>query len=70
MEFTLDEKIRAIFNSGKVVKIEKLLRTKDGETYYKYRWDVDGKQSNNWFGFDNIDQCVEDCLTYLTINSL
>ena len=70
MEFTLDEKIRAIFNSGKVVKIEKLLRIKDGETYYKYRWDVDGKQSSNWFGFDTIDECVDDCLTYLTINSL
>ena len=70
MEFTLEEKIRAIFNSGNVVKIEKVLRTKGGETYYKYVWNVDGKQTTNWLGFDTIDKCVEDCLTYLTINSL
>lgn len=50
MEFTLEEKIRAIFNAGNEVKIDKVLRTKSGETYYKYVWDVDGVQSN-WFGF-------------------
>ncbi len=69
MEFTLEEKIRAIFNSGNVVKVEKVIRTKNGETYYKYVWDVDGTKTN-WFGFDTIDECVENCLTYLTINSL
>jgi hypothetical protein len=70
MEFTLDEKMRAIFNSGNVVKIEKVIRTKSGETYYKYIWDVDGTKTTNWFGFETIDECVDDCLTYLTINSL
>jgi hypothetical protein len=70
MEFTLDEKIRAIFNSGNVVKIEKVKRTKSGDTHYKYVWSVDEKQTTNWFGFDTIDECVEDCLIYLTINSL
>jgi hypothetical protein len=70
MEFTLEEKMRAIFNSGNIVKIEKVMRTKSGETYYKYVWDVDGTKTINWLGFDIIDECVEDCLTYLTINSL
>lgn len=70
MEFTLEEKMRTIFNSGDVVKIEKVLRTKNGENHYKYVWNVDGKQTRNWLGFDTIDECVEDCLTYLTINSL
>jgi hypothetical protein len=70
MEFTLEQKIRAIFNSGNVVKIEKVIRTKSGETYYKYVWDVDGTKTRKWFGFDTIDECIEDCLTYLTINSL
>lgn len=42
MEFTLDDKMRAIFNSGNVVKIEKVLRTKSGEKHYKYIWTVDG----------------------------
>ena len=70
MEFTLEEKMRAIFNSADVVKIEKVLRTKNGENHYKYVWNVDGEQTTNWFGFNTIDECVEDCLTYLTINSL
>ena len=71
MEFTLEQKLRAIFNSGNVVKIEKVIRTKSEKTYYKYVWDVDGTKSpGKWFGFDTIDECVEDCLTYLTINSL
>ena len=70
MEFTLEEKIKAIFNSGNLVKIEKVIRTKSGETHYKYVWDVDGEKSRNWFGFDTIDECVEDCVTHLTIKNL
>jgi hypothetical protein len=70
MEFTLEDKMKAIFNSGDSVKIEKVLRTKDGDKHFKYMWSVDGKQATNWFGFDTIDDCIEDCLTYLTINSL
>ena len=70
MEFTLEEKMRTIFNSGDVVRIEKVLRTKNGENHYKYVWNVDEKKTTNWFGFNTIDECVEDCLTHLTINSL
>lgn len=70
MKFTLEEKMRAIFNSGDAVKIEKVLRTKNGEKHYKYIWNVDGNQTRNWFGFDTIDECVEDCITNLAINSL
>ena len=70
MEFTLEEKIKAMFNSGNSVNIAKVIRTKSGETYYQYVWDVDGTKSRNWFGFDTLDECVEDCLTHLTINSL
>lgn len=70
MEFTLEDKIKTIFNSGNVVKIEKVMRTKSGETHYNYVWDVDGIKTRNWFGFETIDECVEDCLTHLTINSL
>jgi hypothetical protein len=70
MEFTLEQKLRAIFNSGNIVKIEKVIRTKSGKTYYNYVWYADGAKTRNWFGFETIDECVEDCLTYLTINSL
>jgi hypothetical protein len=68
MEFTLEEKIRTVFNSGNVVKIEKVIRTKTNQTYYNYIWDIDGTKSRNWFGFETIDECIEDCLTHLTIN--
>ena len=70
MENTLEEKIRAIFNTGNVVKIEKVIRTKGGSTFYKYIWEVDGRKTRNWLGFNTIDECVEDCLTTLVINSL
>jgi len=70
MEFTLEQKLRAIFNSGNLVKIEKVIRTKSDKTYYNYVWYVDEIKSRNWFGFETIDECIEDCLTHLTINSL
>jgi hypothetical protein len=50
--------MRAIFNSGDVVKIEKVLRTKNGEKHYKYVWSVDGKQTTNWFGFNTFEYII------------
>lgn len=70
MEFTLEQKIRAIFNSGELVRIEKVARTKDGKKYHKYFWTVDGVSSTNWFGFDTIEECIDECLSHLSINSL
>jgi hypothetical protein len=69
MEPTLEQKIRAIFNSGNLVKLEKVIRIKSDKTYYNYIWNIDGIKSRNWFGFETIDECIEDCLTHLTINS-
>jgi anaerobic ribonucleoside-triphosphate reductase len=66
----LEEKIRAIFDSGNAVKIEKVKRTKSGETYYQYIWSMDESSTTNWFGFNTIDECVEDCITVLTISYL
>lgn len=70
MEITLQEKIRAIFNSGNIVRIEKVARSKEGVTHYRYAWHIDGSQSANWYGFETIDGCVDDCITHLTVNSL
>ena len=72
MNFTLEEKIRTIFNANNLVKIEKVLRTKNGEKHYKYTWSIEEIQfpeihTINWWGFDTLDECVEDCLTYLAI---
>ena len=69
MEFTLEQKVRTVFNSADVVKIEKVMRTKSDKTYYNYIWSIDGIKSRNWFGFETIDECIEECLTHLTINS-
>jgi hypothetical protein len=70
MEPTLEQKVRAVFNSANVVKIEKVMRIKNEKTYYNYIWNIDEIKSKNWFGFQTIDECIEDCLTHLTINSL
>jgi hypothetical protein len=76
MEFTLAEKISAIFNSGHSISFQNEVRRKDGEWYSRITWkhiqQPNGSviKQSTWFGFDTIDECVEDCLTYLTINSL
>ena len=70
MEFTLEAKLKAIYNSVNVVKIEKVMIMTSEKTYYNYIWDIDGTKSINWFGFETIDECVEDCLTHLTIKNL
>jgi hypothetical protein len=77
MESTLGEKISTIFKSGKSISFQNEVRRKDGEWYSRITWkhiqQPNGsviKQSTIWFGFDTIDECVEDCLTYLAINSL
>lgn len=69
MEATLEEKIMAIFNTSRSFKIEKVNRRKDGEDTLRYLWNIDGVQCRDWLGFDSLDECIDDCLTYLTINS-
>jgi hypothetical protein len=64
---TLEEKIRAIYNSSKTARLDKVLRIKSGVNYYNYVWTIDGAQSGNWFGFKTLDECVDDCITYLAI---
>ena len=76
MESTLGEKISAIFKSGKSISFQNEVRRKDGEWYSRITWkhiqQPNGSviKQSTWFGFDTIDECVEDCLTYLAINSL
>ena len=76
MESTLGEKISTIFKSGKSISFQNEVRRKDGEWYSRITWkhiqQPNGSviKQSTWFGFDTIDECVEDCLTYLAINSL
>jgi hypothetical protein len=70
MEFTLEQKLRAIFDYSDTAKIEKVTRTKGGIEYFKYIWSVNNISSTNWFGFDSLEECLEDCLSHQAINSL
>ena len=76
MEYTLSEKMNSIFNSGESIKFQNVVRRKEGEWYSRIIWEhvqLPGDQhirSCDWWGFETIDECVEDCLTYLTLKSL
>jgi hypothetical protein len=76
MENTLEEKMNAIFNSGKSIRFQNVIKRKDGEWYSRVIWEqvqLPGGQnikSCDWWGFDTIGECVDDCLTYIVINSL
>ena len=73
MKFTLEEKMSAIFNSGKSISFQNQVRRKDGEWYNRITWkhiqQPDGtviKQST-WFGFNTIDECVEAWRSHATL---
>jgi len=71
--YTLSDKITAIFNSGKSIRFQNTVKRKDGEWYSRIVWEevqLPGNKtikSCEWFGFETIDEAVEDCLTYIVI---
>ena len=67
MEYTLEDKLRVILENNNNVKIVKSKKTKDGEIFYRYSWEVDDVHDLGWWGFDNIDECVDDCIGYLAL---
>jgi len=76
MENTLEEKMNAIFNSGKSIRFQNVIKRKDGEWYSRVIWEQvqlpeDQKiKSCDWWGFETIGEAVEDCLNYLVIEQL
>lgn len=72
----LNEKMNAIFNSGKSIRFQNVVRRKDGEWYSRIVWEevqLPGGQhikSCDWWGFDSIEDAAEDCLNYLVISNL
>jgi len=66
----LSDKINTIYNSSDEVKIEKVKRIKDGVTFFNYIWSVNGYSTPNWFGFNSLEECVDNCLDWVVINSL
>lgn len=73
---TLSEKMNAIFNSGKSIRFQNVIKRKDGEWYSRIIWEqvqMPGGQhvkSCDWWGFETIEEAVEDCLNYLVIEQL
>lgn len=73
---TLGEKMNAIFNSGKSIRFQNVVKRKDGEWYSRIIWEhvqLPGNQrikSCDWQGFDTIEEAVEDCLNYVVISQL
>lgn len=72
-EFTLSDKMKAIFKSGKSIRFQNTVRRKYGEWYSRIIWEEVQLPTNKiinsceWFGFETIDEAVEDCLTYIVI---
>ena len=72
----LSEKMTAIFNSGKSIIFQNTVKRKDGEWHSRIIWTHVGLPGNrtikecDWFGFETIDEAVEDCLTYIVIDQL
>ncbi len=70
-EITLTEKINAVFNSGESIRFQNQIKRKDGEWYSRIIWEHIESPSNrtikscNWWGFETIEEAVDDCLTYL-----
>jgi hypothetical protein len=75
-DFTLSDKLNAIFNSGKSIRFQNTVKRKDGDWHSRIIWEEVELPSNRtietceWFGFETIDEAVEDCLTYLVITNL
>lgn len=68
---SLSQKFDKIFNSGKLIRFESVLQRYDDDWHIRICWKIienpSGKviDSCDWFGFPNIEQCVDDCLRYL-----
>jgi hypothetical protein len=72
----LSEKMNVIFSSGKSIRFQNEVRRKDGEWYSRITWEeveLPGDRpikSCDWFGFETIDEAVEDCLNYIVMEQL
>lgn len=70
----LSGKFRKIFESGYSIIFQNEIKRKDGEWYSRIVWKHIQLPNNQiikqceWFGFEDIDDCVDDCLKYINTN--
>lgn len=68
---TLSEKFKKVFESGHSISFQNQVRRSDGEWHSRIIWQHHQLPSNRtikeceWFGFEEIEECVDDCLKYL-----
>ena len=68
---TLQEKFKLIFESGNWFIFENTIKRQDGEWVDRITWEHVGQPGNRhiksceWFGFETIEECVDDCLNYI-----
>jgi len=77
MNYDLSDKFNAIFNSGKSIRFQNVTKTKKGVSYNRIMWEeveqTTGEQITScfdWWGFDTIEDAVEDCLTRIVIEQM
>jgi hypothetical protein len=74
LNLTLDRKMNLIFNSGYSISIQNEVKRINGEWENRITWkhiQTPGGEIINqsiWEGFDNIKDCVDDCLKYIKSN--
>jgi hypothetical protein len=67
----LSKKIEQVFNSGYSIAFQNEVRRSDGEWYSRITWKNLQQPGNQvikeceWFGFETMEECVDDCLKYL-----
>jgi hypothetical protein len=72
---TLQEKLHFIFNAGHF-QFYNDLRRQDGEWYDRILWKRVQQPGSSylkgceWFGFDTMEDCVDDCLKYISRKKL
>lgn len=67
----LKEKMTKVFTSGYTISFNNEPRRKDGEWYNRIVWKHIELPANrvvrqcDWFGFEEVEDCVDDCLKYI-----
>jgi hypothetical protein len=68
---SLSEKIQQVFDSGHSFSFQNEVKRSDGEWYSRIIWrhlQLPGNQlieECEWFGFETMEECVDDCLKYI-----
>jgi hypothetical protein len=71
---TLEDKLKTAFELGYSVQFQNEVIRHDGEWYRRIKWKHTQPPSGRlikqceWFGFDNIEECVDDYLEYIKTN--